>query len=333
MKRERALIVGNGGFGTAMALILVENDFDVAIYGHDAEYLKKTSERRENTKFLAGVPLPASLRFEADPARAASGASLMVSAVPTRYLRATLRAFEGHLPAQIPILSVTKGIEETTLLRPTQIIEEIFPGHPTAVLSGPSHAEEVARRVPTSVVIASASRGVARRLQRAFNTERFRVYSNRDPIGVELAGALKNVVAIAAGVVDGLGFGDNAKASLLTRGLVEIVRLSRQLGARKQTFAGLAGIGDLITTSFSKHGRNRAVGEQIGRGRSLQEILAGMEMVAEGVTTTKAVMALAVRHGIEMPISQEVHEMLFHGKDPKAALKSLMARSSKVESW
>ncbi len=330
---ERALVIGNGGFGTSLALLLHENGHEVTIWGHDGAYLEETARLRENRKFLKGVPLPKELRFTSDPAAGAARATLVVSAVPTRYLRPVLLRFQGCLPKRKPIVSVTKGIEQETLARPTQILRALHPGHPLAVLSGPSHAEEVARRIPTSVVVAAATPALGKRLQAVFNTERFRVYANRDPIGVELAGALKNVVAIAAGVVDGLGFGDNTKSALLTRGLVEIARLGTRLGARKQTFAGLAGLGDLITTSFSRHGRNRAVGERIGRGETLDAILGSMEMVAEGVFTARAVMDLARREKVDLPICAEVHAMLFEKKPPIEALKSLMTRSSKAETW
>lgn len=333
MKTGRATVIGNGGFGTAVSLLLLENGYDVTLWGHDADYVEATREARENRKYLPGVPLPADLRLTADAAAAARDAALVVSAVPTRWLRSTMEGFRGLLPRRAPIVSLTKGIEEESLLRPSLVLRALHPGRPVAVLSGPSHAEEVARRVPTSVVVAASSRPLTRTLQKVFSTDRFRVYGNADPVGVELGGALKNVVAIAAGVVDGLGFGDNTKAALVTRGLVEIVRLAVKLGGRKHTFTGLAGVGDLITTSFSRHGRNRAVGERLGRGERLAAILGGMEMVAEGVFTARAVIALARRHRVDMPISREVHAMLFEDKDPAEALRSLMSRSSKSEAW
>jgi glycerol-3-phosphate dehydrogenase (NAD(P)+) len=326
-------IIGNGAWGTAVALVLLENGHPVTIWGHDAAYLRATSDRRENLKFLPGVPLPPEIRFETDAASAVQDAGLLVSAVPTRFLRQVLEGFRGHVRSRVAVVSLTKGIEVQTLLRPCQIIRQMLPGRPVAVLSGPSHAEEVARRIPTSVVVSASSDGLRRRLQRAFNTPRFRVYRNSDTVGVELGGALKNIIALAAGVCDGLGFGDNTKAALVTRGIAEMTRLATRLGARRATFSGLAGIGDLITTAFSAHGRNRAVGEQLGRGRTLQQVLEATEKVAEGVLTTKAAMTLARRTRVDMPISREMHEVLFRDKDPAEALESLMSRAAKNENW
>jgi glycerol-3-phosphate dehydrogenase (NAD(P)+) len=241
--------------------------------------------------------------------------------------------FRELLGARVPIISVTKGIEPESLLRPTQILSEFFPENSISILSGPSHAEEVARRIPSSVVVADESRERAKRLQKYMNTTRFRVYANTDPLGVELAAALKNVIAIAAGICDGLGFGDNTKSALVTRGLVEIVRLASPLGAKKETFAGLAGVGDLITTAFSRHGRNRWVGQRLGEGLSIDQVLRETTKVAEGVETSRACLSLARKHRVEMPIAREVYEILFEGKDPRQALESLMSRSSKTETW
>ena len=333
MKPTPTTIIGNGAWGTAVALVLLDNGHPVTIWGHDSTYVRETSERRENHKFLPGVTLPSELRLETDAASSVEGARLVISAVPTRFLRTVLEEFQGHVPSRVPVVSLTKGIELETLLRPCQVIRQVLPGRAVAVLSGPSHAEEVARRVPTSVVVSASSDGLRRRLQRTFNTPRFRVYRNSDTIGVELGGALKNIIALAAGVCDGLGFGDNTKAALVTRGIAEITRLATRLGARRATFGGLAGIGDLITTAFSAHGRNRAVGEQLGRGQTLKQILEATEKVAEGVLTTKAVMTLARRHRVDMPISREMNEVLFRDKDPGEALESLMTRAAKSETW
>jgi len=331
--KQRIVVIGDGGWGTAVALTLVETGHDVVLWSHDADYSARMHRERENTKFLPGVPLPAALELSSDREVAAAGATVAVNAVPTRFLRPVMESFTGILPRRIPIVSLTKGIEHGSLLRPCQILRELHPGHPTAVLSGPSHAEEVALGIPASVVLAARSTDLAVDLQKTFSTKRLRVYTNSDPVGVELGGALKNVIAIAAGVCDGLGFGDNTKAALVTRGLVEIVRLAVPMGAKKQTFTGLAGLGDLITTAFSRHGRNRAVGEKIGKGIPLKRILGEMETVAEGVYTTESVIKLARQKKIEMPISREVHEMLFKGKDPAKALESLMKRTRKNEAW
>ena len=330
---RKIAVVGNGGFGTAMALVLLENGHDVTIWGHDDVYAQQVERTRENPKFLPGISLPPELKIVSDQAEATDGVDLVVNAVPTAYLRDVMLSFKEHLPPRVPIVSLTKGIEQETLKRPSQIIREAVPGHSVAVLSGPSHAEEVALRIPASVVVSASSDDLSKRLQKIFNTTRFRVYTNSDPVGVELGGALKNVIALAAGVSDGLGFGDNTKAALVTRGLVEIVRLASAMGARKMTFTGLAGMGDLITTAFSRHGRNRAVGQRLGEGIPLERILRETEKVAEGVYTTKAVMKLARKHKVDMPLSKEVHAILFSDKDPAAALTDLMARSRKNEEW
>lgn len=327
----KVTVVGDGGFGTAIALVLLEKQQDVTIWGRNPDYVAELKARRENVRYLKGVKLPKALKLTADPEEALAGAAVVVNAVPTQFVREIFGRVGAHVPARAQLLSLSKGIEVGTLLRPSQILFELLPKRAVAVLSGPSHAEEVARRFPASVVVAARSHPLARKFQNALATSRFRVYTNVDPAGVELAGALKNVVAIAAGVCDGLGFGDNAKAALVTRGLVEIARLAQKLGARRTTFSGLAGMGDLVTTAFSRHGRNRAVGEQLGKGRKLAEILGRMQMVAEGVETTRSVLALARRHRVDMPIAREVHEILFEDKSPLDALGSLMTRSIKTE--
>jgi glycerol-3-phosphate dehydrogenase (NAD(P)+) len=265
-------------------------------------------------------------------AAAAEGAALLVLAVPTVYLRETLLRVAPVLrPWRQPAVSVAKGLEQDTFLRPTQILTEVLGERPVAMLSGPSHAEEISRGLPASVVAASADDGLARTVQDLFNTDRFRVYTNRDLVGVELAGALKNVIGLAAGISDGLGFGDNTKAALLTRSLVEMVRFGKAHGAQAETFYGLAGLGDVITTSVSRHGRNRAVGERIGRGEKLADILASMAQVAEGVYTARSVHAEAAQRGLAMPITAEVYRVLYEGKDPRAAVQDLMLREPKPE--
>jgi glycerol-3-phosphate dehydrogenase (NAD(P)+) len=327
----KVTVIGDGGFGTAIALVLHEKEHDVTVWGRDPDHVEAIRQKRENARYLKGVPLPKGLRFETDAEAALAGASIVVNAVPTQFVRSVFDRVGEYVPKRAQLLSLSKGVEVRTLLRPSQILNELCPGRAVAVLSGPSHAEEVARRFPASVVIAAKSHPLARKLQTALTTPRFRVYTNVDPVGVELAGALKNVVAIAAGVCDGLGFGDNAKAALVTRGLVEIGRLAHKMGARRATFAGLAGMGDLVTTAFSRHGRNRAVGEKLGQGKTLREILDRMNMVAEGVETTRSTLALARRYRVDMPIAREVYEILFEEKSPLDALTSLMTRSTKTE--
>jgi glycerol-3-phosphate dehydrogenase (NAD(P)+) len=303
------------------------------MWGHDPANVERMNRDHVNARYLDDVPIPEDLLITTDHAEAVEGTRLVVSAVPTRHIRSVMEDFRELLGARVPIISVTKGIEPESLLRPTQILSEFFPENSISILSGPSHAEEVARRIPSSVVVADESRERAKRLQKYMNTTRFRVYANTDPLGVELAAALKNVIAIAAGICDGLGFGDNTKSALVTRGLVEIVRLASRLGAKKETFAGLAGVGDLITTAFSRHGRNRWVGQRLGEGLSIDQVLRETTKVAEGVETSRACLSLARKHRVEMPIAREVYEILFEGKDPRQALESLMSRSSKTETW
>jgi glycerol-3-phosphate dehydrogenase (NAD(P)+) len=325
-------LVGNGGFGTALSLLLFAKGIDVRVLGHDAAYAAETARRRENAKYLPGVPLPEKLLVTADPDAALRGAQCVVSAVPTQFVAASMASSVlSRIGPKVPIVSVSKGVEIGTFRRPSQVIASVLPRHPLAVLSGPSHAEEVARGMPTSVVVASADDALARRVQGLFSSDRFRVYTSPDTVGVEIAGALKNVIAIAAGIGDGLGFGDNAKAALMTRGLVEMSRLGAALGARKATFSGLSGLGDLVTTCTSRFGRNRELGERIGRGETLAAILSGMAKVAEGVPTTKAVRALARKLGVEVPITDEVHRILFGRKDPRVAVRDLMRRGKKSE--
>jgi glycerol-3-phosphate dehydrogenase (NAD(P)+) len=281
--------------------------------------------------YLPGVPIPPEVELTSDVGRAVRDADLWIAAIPTVHLRATLTPVAPVLRADRPVLSLAKGVENQTFARPTEVICQVLGLRPVAALSGPSHAEEVSRGLPTSVVVASADVELARNIQQRFSTDRFRVYTNSDLVGVELGGALKNVIGIAAGISDGLSFGDNTKAALLTRGLAEMTRFGVALGAARETFFGLAGIGDLITTCISRHGRNRHVGERLGRGEKLPAILATMKMVAEGIYTTRSVHDQAAKLGIELPITQEVHRVLYEGKDPRTAVTDLMQREPKPE--
>jgi glycerol-3-phosphate dehydrogenase (NAD(P)+) len=329
--RAAVCVLGNGGWGTALALIALKNGHDVRLWGIDADYVAETARTRTNPRYLPGVALPAHLVLTSDAAVAARGAHLLVSAVPTQYLRATMTAIASRLPAGVPVVSVTKGVENTTLRRPTEVLAETLGARPIAVLSGPSHAEEVARGGPTSVVVASADAALCATVQRVFGTDRMRIYATDDVVGVEYAAALKNVIAIAAGACDGLGLGDNAKAALITRGNAEITRLGRVLGARPETFAGLAGIGDLITTCTSRHGRNRAVGERLGRGETIAQILASMVQVAEGVRTAESIVQLARSKGVEMPICEQVQRIVAGSQRPEVAMQELMTRAPRPE--
>lgn len=327
---RRYTVIGAGGWGTAMACHLAQKGIHVMMWGHNGEYAESMQKSRTNPKFLPHCRFPDNLVVTGDPA-CLEDADCVLSVVPTRHLRSVWQELAPLCPPRTPIVSLTKGIEIDTLDRPTDILKELLPRRPIAVLSGPSHAEEVVKGKPTVVTVASSSGALAKRLQQEFSTEVFRVYTNTDLLGVELGGAVKNVIAIAAGIVDGLGLGDNTKSALLTRGLAEIVALGTKMGARRNTFYGIAGIGDLMTTAFSPFGRNRAVGEKLGRGTPLSEILSGTQMVAEGVTSAKSVTALAKKLSIEMPISLEVYRVLFEDKDPRKALLELMTRRHRSE--
>lgn len=324
-------ILGTGGWGTAIAVLLAQNpQHRVRLWSAHAESARQLRATRENTRLLPGIPIPDSVTITDDPAEATADADCWVSAIPTAYLRETLRRVASVRTADVPVISLTKGLEVATFRRPSEMIAETLGTERLAVLSGPSHAEEVARGMPTSVVVAAADWGLAAWVQQRFGTDRFRVYSNGDLVGVELAGALKNVIGIASGVCDGLGFGDNAKAALLTRGVVEMTRFGVSLGAEHATFNGLAGMGDLITTCFSPHGRNRRVGYRLGKGEPLADVLAGPQ-VAEGVYTSRSVYERAKQMGLEAPITTGVYQVLHEGKPPLAAVQDLMARRQKEE--
>jgi glycerol-3-phosphate dehydrogenase (NAD(P)+) len=329
---QRVSILGTGGFGTALAILLARSGTRVRLWGRDPGFVLSLDRGRRNERHLPGVEIPSEIEITADP-QAAAGAELILAAIPSQFLRAALGSLAPHVPPEIPVLSVVKGIEPDSFARPSQIIASTLGDRPVAVLSGPSHAEELARNLPASIVVASADAGLARRIQATLNHGMLRVYTNPDTLGVELAGALKNILGIAAGICDGLGFGDNAKAALLTRGLAEITRFAVAQGARPETFYGLAGVGDVITTCYSPFGRNRAVGHKIGSGMTLAAVLDQMDDVAEGVTTTRSVHALARLNRIEMPITTEVHQILFEGKPPLDALSDLMLRPPKTEAF
>jgi glycerol-3-phosphate dehydrogenase (NAD(P)+) len=330
-------VLGDGAWGTALAILLARRpDHAVRLWSARPESGRLLQQRRENVKLLPGVPIPEAVLLTTTVLEAVSGADLWVSAVPTIHLRPTLTSVLESLlqPYDVPpVVSLTKGIENGTFLRPTEVLAEVLGATRLVVLSGPSHAEEVSRGLPTSVVAASADAGLAQMVQEHFRADHFRVYTNLDPVGVELAGALKNVIGLAAGICEGLGYGDNALSALITRGLAEMTRFGVALGAEASTFVGLAGLGDLVTTCISKHGRNRSVGVRLAQGERLADILAGMSMVAEGVTTTRAVHDRAARMGIDVPITAAVYRVLYEGTDPRDAVTELMLRSLKGERW
>jgi len=329
---NKVTVLGGGAMGTACAILLSENpEQEVTLWARNPQHAAAMAQSRQNARLLPDVPIPESVRITADTKVALTDAEIFVVSVPSAFLRDALTEWAPLLKDDRPMVSVVKGIENTTFLRPSEIINEVLGHRIVTSLSGPSHAEEIARRLPASVVAACGDLSMARRVQEMFNTDRFRVYTNVDIIGVELAAALKNVVAIAAGICDGLGFGDNAKASLLTRGLVEMTRFGTSMGAEATTFPGLAGLGDLVTTCVSPYGRNRRVGERLGRGESLQEIQADMESVAEGVWTTRSVYELSLKRELDMPIVSEVYQVLFENKSPSEATESLMLRPPRPE--
>jgi glycerol-3-phosphate dehydrogenase (NAD(P)+) len=328
---RRVAILGAGGMGTALALLFGQSARAVPLWARDPARAAELARTRENARHLPGVRLPAHVEVTPNACDATGGADLIVAAIPSAFLRATLSDLAERIPPGIPVLSVVKGIENGTFARPSQVVRETLGPRPIAVLSGPGHAEELARGLPASLVVAGGDEALNVRVRDALNRGLLRVYLNPDPLGVELGGALKNILGIAAGICDGLGFGDNAKAALLTRGLAEIARFGIHLGAEPSTFYGLAGVGDLVTTCYSAFGRNRRVGERIGRGESPGAVLAGMVDVAEGVPTTRGVYDQARQQGIEMPITGEVYRILFEGKAPRDAVTDLMLRAPKAE--
>jgi glycerol-3-phosphate dehydrogenase (NAD(P)+) len=334
---ETITILGDGAMATVCSILLTNGGHAVKIWGAFEESIEALLQERENSKLLPGVKVPPQVLLTANDAQCFQDATLILSAVPTQYIRSVWQRLKPFAPKGVPIVSVAKGIENGSLLRPTQIIKDVlYPAVATddcklCALSGPNIAAELARYLPATAVAASEDEALAQRVQATFSTQWLRIYTNADVVGVELAGATKNVIAIAAGILDGLGAGNNAKAALVTRGLVEITRLGMAMGASEATFQGLAGVGDLITTCVSPEGRNRTVGEQLGKGRKLDEILEKLPSVAEGVPTTKAVVELARRYKVEMPITEAVHAVLFEGREVIRALSDLMSRDPKPE--
>lgn len=328
---HRITILGDGGWGTALGLLLVKQGHAVRLWGPFPEYIERLRHEHENKLFLPGVPLPETMHLTADRDEAVDGAEVVILASPSKFYRSVLESFVGRLPSACALLSVSKGLDTATRRRLTEVAGEVLGHASVAVLSGPSHAEEVARGVPTAVVIACADQSRAHALQKIITSPLFRVYTSEDVIGVELGGAFKNIMALAAGVSDGLGFGDNTRAALMTRGLAEMTRLGVALGARPQTFAGLSGLGDLIVTCTSRLSRNHMVGERLGRGETLDQIVGSMSQVAEGVTTCGIAYALAHERGVRTPITDEVHAMLHDGRSPAQAVETLMTRDARQE--
>ncbi|MFH0919998.1 MAG: NAD(P)H-dependent glycerol-3-phosphate dehydrogenase [Fibrobacterota bacterium] len=330
----KCTLLGAGSWGITLAIVLAENGHAVTLWEFDRAAFEQLVRDREEKDKLPGILIPANIILSNDLCAAVQGAEAVVLAVPTQFLRSVLKGLAKIDFTRRLVVNVAKGIEVGTTLRISEICAAENPTIGPAnyvILSGPSHAEEVVQRMPTTIVAASSNSEAAAKAQVLFNTSTLRIYTNDDVVGVELAGALKNIIALAAGILDGLGFGDNTKGALMTRGMAEITRLGLAIGARRETFFGLSGIGDLITTCISRHSRNRHVGERIGRGESLESILKGMKMVAEGVATTRSAYELSMKYGIELPITGKIYQVLFHGMTPVNAVKSLMGRDLKPE--
>ena len=324
-------VIGAGSWGTALALLLNKNGHEVTVWSYQEEEVRELSEKREHVTKLPGVKIPEEIGFTADIKGAVQGKDVVVLAVPSIHVRSTARMISPYAIKDQKFVDVAKGIEEDTLMTLSQQIEEEIPQADVAVLSGPSHAEEVGRKLPTTCVIGAKTKKTAEYLQSMFNSRVFRVYTSPDILGIELGGALKNVIALAAGIADGLGYGDNTKAALITRGIAEIARLGIKMGGKLETFTGLTGIGDLIVTCASVHSRNRKAGYLMGQGKSMQEAMDEVNMVVEGVYSAKAAASLAKKYDVPMPIVEEINRILFEGKDPKKAVDDLMLRESKIE--
>lgn len=327
---SRVAVLGAGSWGTTLAVHLAGSGHEVALWGNELEELHRIETDRENRKFLPGIRLPDGVKVRPELEAALREAAHVLFVVPSQAVREVALRVRECGTTGIAV-SAAKGLEQDTLARMSEVIADALGDPRPVVLTGPSHAEEVSLGVPTSVVAASTDPERARSVQTLCSTPRFRVYTNTDVIGCETGAALKNVIAVAAGVCDGIGFGDNTKGALLTRGLAEIARLGVALGGRRETFYGLTGLGDLITTAMSRHSRNRGVGERLGRGETLEQVLGSMYMVAEGVHTARAARELGRRHGVELPIAEQVCALLFEKQDPRAALQALMTRDLKSE--
>ena len=332
MQKLNISVLGDGGWGTTWAILLSRKGFKVTLWGAFADYISYMNKKRTNTKFLPGVKIPKAIEITHDLKNAIVGKKLIILAIPSQYMREVLKKVKQcNHPREAIFLSVTKGIEVGSLKRMSEVIHEELGQIKLGVLSGPTIAHEVVRGVPTTAVIASYDERIRKYLQNIFISEKLRIYTNADVIGVELGGSLKNIIAIACGVSDGLGFGTNTKAAILSRGLAEISRLGHAMGANVSTFSGITGLGDLVTTCISPYSRNRFVGEQIGKGKSLRQIESHMQMVAEGIPTTKSTYSLSLKCKVDMPITREVYLVLYKNKSPLKAVKDLMNRERKEE--
>ncbi len=322
-------VIGSGSWGMTLAIHLLRNGHDVDVWFYQKQDYIQAKEKRELPDYLPGIELPSALRFTLDMHSCIAGKDILLVAIPSHTVGVTLTKLADHIPSNTIIVNVAKGIENDSLRTMSQVIATALPLHPEgniATLYGPTHAEEVVKQMPTTIVAAASQEATAKAVQEAFMSDSLRVYTNTDILGVEYGGSLKNVIAIAAGILAGMGYGDNTLAALLTRGLFEMTRLGVHLGALEQTFAGLSGMGDLIVTCLSTHSRNRYVGYELGKGRKLNEILDEMKMIAEGINTARSVHQLVQKTGVEMPISEQIFKVLFEEKDPKIAVEELMGR-------
>ncbi len=328
---EKIAVIGAGSWGIALAQLLANNGHDVTVWSIIEDEIKMLEEKHEHVDKLPGVKLNDSIKYTTDLESACDGKKILVLAVPSPFTRSTSASLKDVVKEGQIIVNVAKGVEEATLMTLSEIIEEEVPQAEVAVLSGPSHAEEVGRGLPTTIVVGSHKKDIAEYLQNTFMSDVFRVYTSPDVLGIELGAALKNVVALAAGIADGLGYGDNAKAALITRGISEIARLGMAMGGRFETFCGLTGIGDLIVTCASMHSRNRRAGILIGQGKTYDEAMSEVKMVVEGVYSAKAAIGLSKKYGIEIPIIEQVNAILFENKPASEAMKDLMGRDKKIE--
>jgi glycerol-3-phosphate dehydrogenase (NAD(P)+) len=327
-------VLGAGGWGTTLAILLHYNGHNVTLWEYKKSYARHLLKKRINTDYLPGIKIPKEILITPDIEESTENKNLIVMAVPSQFLRGVVSDIDFHQIKNSILVSVSKGIENKSLMTMSQMLKNVFPHvdkNQIGVISGPSHAEEVSKRIPTAVVAASSDLETSKAIQAAFITSYFRVYASTDILGVELGGAFKNIIAIGAGIIDGAGFGDNTKAAIMTRGVAEISRLGLAMGAQPETFAGLSGMGDLIVTCMSRHSRNRFVGEQIGKGKKLKQILNSMDQIAEGVETTRSANQLAAKIEVETPITNEVYKILFEDKDPVKATTDLMTRDMKTE--
>jgi len=331
MEKNKIMVLGGGSWGTALASLLAKNKEEVFFWVRNKEQFRSIKETRENKKYLPNIKIPDTVKVVNSYREAIDICNIVVLAIPSQNIRGLLVELKDYLSNSTLVVNVSKGIEQKTLKTISEVCKEIIPNNPYIVLSGPSHAEEVGKDLPTTVVAASENKNYAKKIQEIFTSNTFRVYTNEDVKGVELGGSLKNVIAIASGISDGLGYGDNTKAALMNRGIIEISRLADKLGADKMTFLGLAGIGDLIVTCTSMHSRNRRAGILIGKGKSVEEAIKEVGMVVEGIYTTEAAFKLAKENNVEMPIVEELYKIIYEGKKAKESVDSLMTRDKKDE--